>query len=276
MVPKPKVVLITGCSSGIGRALSIALHERGCRVAATARTLADIEDLERMDMATHCLDVTDPDQGAQVIDAVIAQEGGIDILINNAGYALIGPAIELPRDELIRQLDTNVVAPMTLAAQAARTMKEKGSGMIVNIGSISGITPTPFSGAYCASKAALHALSDALRMELTGFGIHVMTVQPGAIRSDFGNAAGKTIARVLKDTSWYLPMKAAIEARANASQKDATPTDVFASALADHILSDEPDAVVRLGKMSAMIPMMKKWLPTKILDRILKKKFGLA
>ncbi|MCG8619903.1 MAG: SDR family oxidoreductase [Desulfobacterales bacterium] len=276
MQTQPKVVLITGCSSGIGKALSIALHDRGCRVVATARRPETLADLKAKGMAVYGLDVTDADQAKQVVETVVKDEGGIDILVNNAGYALIGPAIELPRDELIQQFDTNVVAPMVLASLAAESMKEKGQGMIVNIGSISGITTTPFSGAYCASKAALHALSDALRIELSAFGIHVMTVQPGAIQSDFGNAAGKTIARVLTDKSWYLPMKSAIEARANASQEDATPTETFALALADRILSAQPEAVVRLGKMSALLPMMKKWLPIGVLDRILKKKFGLA
>lgn len=273
--PPKRTALITGCSSGIGKALALALHEKGCRVAATARQLDTMAGLKARGMAVHRLDVTDPDQARQVVDTVNAEEGGIDILINNAGYALIGPAVELPRDELARQFDTNVMAPMMLASLAARSMKKKGSGMIVNIGSVSGITTTPFSGAYCASKAALHALSDALRMELGDFGIHVMTVQPGAIQSDFGNAAGKTISRVLTEDSWYLPLKQSIEARAGASQENATPTHEFADTLADEILGASPGAVVRLGNKSTLLPMMKQWLPTGVLDRILKKKFGL-
>ena len=270
-----KVVLITGCSSGIGRALALALHQKQCRVVATARNLDSISDLKDMGMAVHALDVTDAAQSGEVIKTVLTEEKRIDTLVNNAGYALIGPTIELTREELILQLETNMIAPMTLSTLAAPSMKANGSGLIVNIGSISGITTTPFSGAYCASKAALHALSDALRMELASFGIHVMTVQPGAIQSDFGNAAGKTISRVLKSGSWYLPLKAAIEARANASQKDATPADEFAQTLADKMLSDQPGAVVRIGKMRTMMPMMKKFVPTVILDKILKKKFGL-
>ncbi|MCG8633882.1 MAG: SDR family oxidoreductase [Desulfobacterales bacterium] len=271
-----RVVLITGCSSGIGRALALALHEKQCRVVATARNLDSISGLKDMGMAAHALDVINTEQSGEVIHTILKEEKRIDILVNNAGYALIGPTIELPKEELALQLETNVIAPITLSTLAAKSMKEKGAGMIVNIGSVSGITTTPFSGAYCASKAALHALSDALRMELAAFGIHVMTVQPGAIRSDFGNAAGKTISRVLKKASWYLPLRSAIEARANASQQDATPADEFARALAEKILSDQPEAVVRLGKMSMKVPMMKKFIPTALLDRMLKKKFGLA
>jgi len=123
-----KVALITGCSSGIGRALSLALHSRGCRVVATAREIEAIVDLKEKGMAVHSLDVTDPGQAKKVVDAVVTEEGSIDILVNNAGYALIGPAIELPSEELVRQLNTNVVAPMVLASLAARPMKEKGEG----------------------------------------------------------------------------------------------------------------------------------------------------
>lgn len=271
-----KVALITGCSSGIGNALSKALHQKGARVVATARNIDTLADLKAQGMAVHTLDVTNPDQCRQVVDQVVAEEKRIDILVNNAGYALIGPTIELPREELARQFDTNVIAPVTLAGLAAQSMKQTGTGLIVNIGSISGIATTPFSGAYCASKAAIHALSDAMRMELSPFNIHVMTVQAGAIQSDFGNAAARTIDQVLKDDSWYMDRKAAIESRAHTSQIDATPTDEFALALAEKILQTPPPSIVRLGKMSTKLPLMKKFLPTKLLDNMFKKKFGLA
>jgi len=173
------------------------------------------------------------------------------------------------------QFETNVMAPLFLAKLAAPSMKQNGHGVIVNIGSISGIATTPFSGAYCASKAALHALSDALRMELSAFGIHVMTVQPGRIQSDFGNAAGKTISRVLGSDSWYLPIKKSIEARAGVSQGNATPADEFAQKLAAEIMSENLKPILRIGKMSRMLPLMKKVIPTSMLDGILKGKFGL-
>ncbi len=270
-----KIIFITGCSSGIGKALALALHQRGCRIVATARNLDSISDLKAKGMAVHSLDVTDEAQCQRVVDRVTAEEMRIDILINNAGYGLMGPAIELTKDELARQFETNVIAPMVLAGLAARSMKENHTGLIVNIGSVSGITTTPFSGAYCASKAALHALSEALRMELAPFGIRVMIVQPGAIASEFGNAAGKTV-RVLKSDSWYSPFKSHIQARANASQQNATPAHDFAGQLADQILSHSPRPVVRLGKSSTTIPLIRKLIPTALLDKILKKKFGLS
>lgn len=273
-MPKTNV-LITGCSSGIGRALATALDQRGCKVMATARNLDSILDLKAAGMATFALDVTDKEQAARVIEQIINEAGGIDILVNNAGYGLMGPALELPETELSAQFNTNVIAPVMMTRLAAQSMKEKGSGLIVNIGSVSGITTTPFSGGYCASKAALHALSDALRMELAPFGIRVMIVQPGAIASEFGNAAGRTVARVLKEDSWYRPYKPHIEARANASQQDATPAQGFAARLADEILQPHPKRVVRIGKGSMLLPLLKRVVPTVVLDKILMKKFGL-
>jgi len=269
-----KIAFITGCSSGIGKALALALHQRDCRIVATARNLDSISDLKAKGMAVHSLDVTDEEQCRRIVEKVEDDEKKIDILINNAGYGLMGPAIELPGKELARQFETNVIAPMVLTGLAARSMKRNNAGLIVNIGSVSGITATPFSGAYCASKAALHALSDALRMELTPFGIRVMIVQPGAIQSDFGNTAGKIISRILKKDSWYHPFKAEVEARAKASQKNATPTHEFADQLADQILSDQPRPVVRLGRVSTIMPLLKKLLPTPLLDKILIRQFG--
>ncbi len=271
-----KRVFITGCSSGIGKALAMTFHQMHCRVIATARQTDSISDLKDLGIAVHQLDVTDYARGRQVIDTVLENEKRIDVLINNAGYALIGPGIELPESELAMQFETNVKAPLMLAKAVAPSMKQNKSGMIVNMGSISGIAATPFSGAYCASKAALHSFSDALRMELEVFGIHVMTVQPGAIQSQFGNTAEKSIARVLESTSWYYPVKKAIQARATASQVNATPTRLFARKLAEEILSDTPKAIVRIGKMSRSLPWMKTILPTTILDKMFKDKFGLG
>lgn len=271
-----KVVLITGCSSGIGRAMALAFHKRDCRVVATARDIDAVQDLEKTGMITHCMDVTNTGQLEKVVKSVLDRTGRIDILVNNAGYGLICPAVELPLDELALQFQTNVTGPLALVKSVVPSMKAAGRGMIVNIGSITGIAPTPFSGAYAASKAALHALSDALRMELSMFGIHVMTVQPGAIRSDFGRTAEKGVSRILKSDSWYLPVKEAVVARAMESQKDAVPTEDAAEKLADEILSDSPRAVVRVGRMSRLLPVMKQFIPPRLFDWLLKNKFGLG
>lgn len=270
-----KVVLITGCSSGIGRALALEFHNRGYRVIATARRPESIADLESTGIATRQLDVTNPDQIEAVVRDIVKQEKSIDILVNNAGYALFGPVIEIPEDELRLQFETNVFGPLILAQKVAPVMIRNKSGLILNIGSISGVAASPFSGAYCASKSALHAFSDILRMELSPFGIHVVTVQPGAVASKLGESGTKKLTSLLKPDSWYKSIEESILRRAEYSQKDTIGADVFARNLLDAVLVDRPPKVVRIGKLSFLLPLMKRWMPTRMFENKLKKKFGL-
>ncbi|MEM9214837.1 MAG: SDR family NAD(P)-dependent oxidoreductase [Cyanobacteria bacterium P01_F01_bin.150] len=274
------VVFITGCSSGIGRALAKTFYKSNCRVIATARQLDPLHELEQMGISIARLDVTDGHQINQVLGDVISTHHRIDILINNAGYGLMGPTIELPTSALEQQFATNVFAPVAIAQAFASQMKKQDDtsgrkGLIVNIGSISGIVPTPFAGAYCASKAALHALTEVLRMELASFGIQVVLVQPGAVQSNFGATATATVQQFLKSDSWYANRSEAIANRANASQTDASPVGAIAQALVKQLLKPSPPPVIRLGKKSLWLPLIKRILPNAVLDSILRKKFGL-
>lgn len=270
-----KVVLITGCSSGIGRALVLEFHNRGYRVIATARRPESITDLESTGIATRQLDVTSPEQMKAVVGDIVEQEKAIDILVNNAGYALFGPTIEIPVDELRLQFETNVFGPLILAQKIAPFMIRNKGGLILNIGSISGVAASPFASAYCASKSALHAFSDVLRMEMSPFGIHVVTVQPGAVASKLGESGKKKLTSLLKPDSWYTSIEESILRRAEYSQKDAIGAEVFARNLLDAVLVDRPPEVVRIGKLSFLLPLMKRWMPTRMLENKLKKKFGL-
>lgn len=275
MASKKLVVFITGCSSGIGEALCREFHQRGCRVIATARRLESLEKLKAEGLDTLKLDVNNRDDVNRVVKTILESNDGIDFLINNAGYALIGPSIELSDSELRSQLETNFISPIALIRAVAPGMKKKGQGKIVNIGSISGLVTTPFSGVYCASKAALHSISDALRMELEPFGIQVITIQPGAIQSQFGSAALATAEESTKSNSWYGPLRQAISDRANLSQEDATPSHEFASKLVDALLAKRTPPIIRLGKKSLILPLIRLLLPSTVLDKILMKKFGL-
>ncbi|PSN19833.1 short-chain dehydrogenase [filamentous cyanobacterium CCP5] len=267
------VVLITGSSSGIGKALCQEFSRRGCRVIATARQLESIADLKEQGMATWPLDVNQPEQVRQTVAEILAAEERLDILINNAGFGQFGPMLDVSPEQMQAQFETNVFAPLFLIQQVAPIMGRQGSGLIVNMGSISGVTSTPFAGAYCASKAALHAYSDALRMELAPFGIRVVTIQPGGIESGFGEVAAENIR--LGAESWYGAIADHIQARATLSQQNATPTEEFAEKLVAALLQPQPPAMIRLGKKSFRLPFLKRWLPTFLLDRILKKRFGL-
>ena len=272
---RAKVVFITGCSTGIGWALAMEFVSRGFKVLGTVRKPKDAERLQAQGVFPLIMDVTNKEQIEAGIATGKAKFGTIDILINNAGYGLIAPIIEVPADELLKQFETNVFAPLRLVKFIAEDMKKNKRGMIVNIGSVSGIVTTPFSGAYCASKAALHAISDALRMELAPFGINVVTVQPGAVQSAFGSKAHNLVTKILKPNSWYTSIESFILDRANASQKGAMPAAQFARKLVPLLLKKNPPAIIRIAPKSRLLPFLKAWIPTYQLDRIFAKKFGL-
>lgn len=271
-----KTVLITGCSSGIGRALCEKYLTKGFHVYASARSLRSLDDLaDHENLTKLSLDVNDASSIHNAIAAIKQDNVNLDVLINNAGYAAMGPLVDMPLEDLRAQFETNVFAPMELTKICLPLLTTSTYAQVVNIGSVSGITPTPFSGAYCATKSALHALSDAQRMELAPFGIDVITVQPGAIESKFGdNSLANVLQRITPD-SLYAPLKEDIKARATASQDNPTPAKEFAELLVEQLLN-KPKPIIRIGNGSCALPLLKRWLPTKVLDNILSKKFNLS
>ncbi|MCB0220272.1 MAG: SDR family oxidoreductase, partial [Chrysiogenetes bacterium] len=175
---KNQVILITGCSSGIGRALSLELAARGHRVYASARRPEALEDLKSKGIDAVALDVNDGESIKAAVHLIHEDAGRIDMVVNNAGFSLVGPLAEVDLADFRRELETNVVGPVALAQAAIPHMVKQGSGRIVNVGSTVGILPTPFAGAYCASKSAIHMLSEVMRIELAPFGIDVILVAP--------------------------------------------------------------------------------------------------
>lgn len=272
-----KTVLVTGCSSGIGAALCNELHRRGHRVYATARRPETLEPLSQQGMTALSLDVNDDASIAAAMQRVGEEAGSLDILVNNAGYSQVGAVTDLRREDLRQQYETNVIAPIAVLQAALDLLREavnrNGSATVVNVGSIVGTFTTPFAGAYCSSKAAIHSLSDALRMELKPLGIDVVTVQPGGIRSAFGDHAEEAIQ--LADDSPFKPVEAGIRARAQAGQQGATPAEEFVVQVADGILRGEPPAVIRGGKNSLRLPLLHKLLPSRTFDGMMRKNFGL-
>lgn len=273
-----KTVLITGCSSGIGRALCEQYIMDGFYVYASARNIQSLDDLTDNSALTKLsLDVTDAISIKNAIASIQQDHKHLDVLINNAGYAAMGPLSDMPIEDLRAQFETNVFAPMELSKACLPLLMSNGNthSQIVNIGSVSGITTTPFSGAYCATKSALHSLSDAQRMELAPFNIDVITVQPGAIESKFGDNSLANVIQRITPTSLYAPLKDAIKSRATASQDNPTSAKEFAEILLKK-LSNQPNPVIRIGNGSAALPFLKRWLPISLLDKILSKKFNLS
>ncbi|MHB8137117.1 MAG: SDR family NAD(P)-dependent oxidoreductase [Smithellaceae bacterium] len=269
---KNSVVLISGCSSGIGLSLTHEFSSRGCRVFATARKPEVIEHLKKEKIEIAALDVTNQKSIDACVAEVIARAGKIDVLVNNAGYALIGPMIDLSIDDLRHEFETNVIGLVALTKAVAPQMIKQQSGLIVNIASVSGICATPFAGAYCATKAAVNLLSVSMRIELAPFGICVVTVQPGAIKSKFGEAAANSIK--LGENSVYAPLSRCVEARAMSSQKDPTTAEEFSQKLVDKLFLKTIPKIIRLGRQSIRLPLVAA-LPANPFDRLMSKTFGL-
>ncbi|SDJ53274.1 SDR family oxidoreductase [Natronorubrum texcoconense] len=182
---RKKSVLITGCSSGIGRATAEAFLANDWQVFATARNPDDITALEDAGCTTFALDVTDPDQVARAVERVVDDAGAIDCVVNNAGYAQMGPMEDISTSDLHRQFDVNVYGPHRLVRAALPHMRAQGAGRIINVSSVVGRISFPGSGAYAGSKHALEAMSDSLRAEVEEFGIDVTVIEPGPVETNF-------------------------------------------------------------------------------------------
>jgi NAD(P)-dependent dehydrogenase (short-subunit alcohol dehydrogenase family) len=189
MAEPSKAVLVTGCSSGIGRATALRLARSGWTVYASARQLDSLAELADAGCRTLALDVTDEDSMRAAVDAVEQAEGAVGVLINNAGYSQSGAIETVPIEAVRRQFETNVLGLVRLTQLVLPRMRAQRWGKIVNVGSMGGRLSFPGAGHYHATKHALEAISDAMRFELQGFGIDVVLLEPGLITTEFGEAA---------------------------------------------------------------------------------------
>src|SRR5215212_8441422 len=184
-----KAVLITGCSSGIGRATAERLASVGWRVYATARNVEKITPLEESGCKLLPLDVTDEDSMRRAVEEVEQEEGAVDVLVNNAGYSQSGAVEAVPIEKVRAQFETNSFGLARMCQLVLPGMRRQGYGRIVNVSSMGGKPTFPGAGYYHASKHAVEALSDALRFEVASFGVRVAVIEPGLIRTSFAQAA---------------------------------------------------------------------------------------
>jgi NAD(P)-dependent dehydrogenase (short-subunit alcohol dehydrogenase family) len=192
-----QVILITGCTTGIGRDLAQRLAQAGYTVVATAR---NVETLDMTQAALKLtLDVTQPDSVSQAVETTLQRFGRIDVLVNNAGYALRGALEEVADDPIRQMFDVNVFGALRMLRTVAPHMRQQGAGRIINISSIAGKLSTPANGAYSATKFALEALSDAARLELAPFGVQVILIEPGAIKTRFDATAQAHAQQILSN-----------------------------------------------------------------------------
>jgi NAD(P)-dependent dehydrogenase (short-subunit alcohol dehydrogenase family) len=201
-------VIVTGCSSGIGRATAKRLAQAGWTVYATARRIAAIEDVKADGCRTLALDVTDEASMQAAVRAVEEAEGSVDALVNNAGIQEIGAIETVPIDRVRALFETNVFGPARLIQLVLPGMRSRGTGRIVTVGSMNGRFTWPGTGYYCATKHALEALSDALRYEVRPFGIDVVLIEPGFVKTPLGKTAAQR--RTDEDQGPYAGYNAAV------------------------------------------------------------------
>jgi len=239
-MPDKKVVVVTGCTKGgIGNAMCKEFAKRGCRVFATARRLEAMDGLEELGIEKVILDVTDVKSISSAAESITAATGGcIDILVNNAGIGGSAPILDTPLDAFRQVLETNTTSVVAMTQAFAPFMIARRSGKIVNVSSIAAIASVPYRGAYVASKCALSGLSDVMRMELKPFGIEVVVLLPGAVKTNM--VENYKISGLLKlpEDSYYGPVRDVFTEKLNLSQGlDSTSVEDFATYNVSKILS---------------------------------------
>ncbi len=212
MAEPSKAVLLTGCSSGIGRASALRLSRAGWTVYATARRPESLAELAQAGCHTLALDVTDEDSMRAAVATVEEQQGAVGVLVNNAGYSQGGAVETVPMDAVRRQFETNVFGLVRLTQLVLPKMRAQRWGKIVNVGSMGGRLTFPGAGHYHATKHALEAISDALRFEVRGFGIDVILLEPGLITTEFGHAATASMPDIGEQEDPYANFNAAVAA----------------------------------------------------------------
>ena len=272
-MPESPVVLITGCSSGIGEATALAAAARGHRVYATARSLESLRDLEgRGRIRPLALDVTDAGSIAQALATLLGETGRLDAVVNNAGYGQYGAVEDVTAEEWRRQFDVNLFGAIEVTRAALPTFREARRGTIVNVSSVAGKVAIPFAAPYCASKHALEAVSDALRVELSPFGVRVVVIEAGPITTRFGERARAGVARLLAGQGPYSRFYANAERAMDTDfQMGKLPAEAVAHVIVRAIESPRPKTRYRVGKMAQALIPLRRLMSDRFFDRRMKK-----
>jgi NAD(P)-dependent dehydrogenase (short-subunit alcohol dehydrogenase family) len=267
-----KTVLITGCSSGIGRATAEAFLDDGWTVYATSRDEADLADLGEAGCRTATLDVTDGEAVTRVVDRIGEEVGYVDCLVNNAGYGQYGPLEDIPAERLHEQFDVNVYGPHRLSRAVLPLMRAREDGTIINMSSLNGQVSVPGGGAYAASKFALEAMSDALRAEVDGLGIDVVVVAPGPVDTGFEERATAETEDLDRTRAYGWVYDAFEDTNLVAgSLPFALGPEAAATAIHDAACLDDPEPRYPVGRF-ATFATYARFLPDRVRDTV----FGLV
>ena len=272
-----KTVLITGASAGIGFATAELLLEKGWNVYAAARRVERLEPLKNKGAQPLYLDVTNEASMVTAVDTLLEREDGIDALVNNAGYGEYGALEDVPLDKARYQFEVNVFGLARLTQLVLPTMREARAGRIINIGSIAGRFSLPMGGWYHATKYAVEALSDALRLEVASFGIDVVLVEPGVIHSEWSDISVQT----LRESSASGPYCDLARHVADSFQQNyakggmgASP-DVIARLILDALEAPRPATRYRAPFHAKLFVMISRLVPDRLLDMIKRQQLGI-
>lgn len=281
------VALITGCSSGIGEASARLLHQAGLTVFATARRPESLAELADLGIQTYPLDVTDEASMTAAVDHVIAHAGQLDVLVNNAGYGLYGPVEQLPMDEIRRQFETNFFGLVRLTQLVLPHMRDAGSGRILNVSSMGGRTTLPGGAFYHASKHAVESLSDALRVEVRPFGIDVVLIEPGPVKTAWNDVAASSVASAPvapaddEADDPYLAFKVAISGgfghvTEGPLSRLSSDADAIAKVMVKAATTKRPRTRYLINPIARSTVAAKAVLPDRVHDLLLRKQYGLS
>ncbi|CAN5772020.1 oxidoreductase [soil metagenome] len=275
MSSSKKTVLITGATAGIGRMTALHLAKLGHHVIASCRNVAELAKLKEeagsLALDTLVLDVTSAASIAAAVEAVSTLTGGtgVDVLVNNAGFGVLGPTSEIGDAEMRRQYDTNVFGLMAVTRAFLPKMIERRSGRVINVSSVGGRITLPFFGVYNSTKYAVESLSDALRYELRPFGIDVSLIEPGVIRTNFEATAVGGLSQF--DSTPYAQAVAKYEQMSKTADRFASNPIVIAKAIARAVQARRPAARYVAPRSTNMIIWMSAILPTRVWDWAMRK-----
>ena len=270
MASSGRSVLVTGASSGIGLATAHQLLDRGWRVFAAARRQEAMDALKRRGAEVLPLDLADAGSRQQLADAIHAEVGALHALVNNAGFGDVGPVETMGLDRARAMFEVNVFGLVGLTQLVLPPMRERRRGRIVNLSSIAGRFVTPGAGWYGASKHALEGISDALRLELHQFGVQVVLVEPGLIRTGFEAASADAMAAEGRDAVWGPMMRQVAAGWAEGFRKGSEP-EVVARTIVTALEASDPQPRYRCGRESEAV-LVQRLMPTRFWDALVRQR----
>jgi NAD(P)-dependent dehydrogenase (short-subunit alcohol dehydrogenase family) len=263
-----RVALVTGATSGIGEAAALALRDRGFIVYAAGRRLDRLAALSAERLIPLKLDVTDGASCASAIERIVADQGRIDVLVNNAGYGALGAIEDMSLDEGRRQFEVNVFGPFRLIQLALPHMRAQRSGRIVNVSSIGGKVYSLLGGWYHGTKFALEGMSDSLRLEVAPFGIDVSIIEPGAIATEWGAIAADNVERVSGAGAYASDARGVAVNLRGSSGQAGTPASVVADAIVSAATARRPKTRYPVGSNARSALVARRVLSDRRFDAL--------